>query len=145
VKRRRKGMMQGRFVPKHPEKYKGNPTNIFYRSSWEFKYMMFLDTHPEILQWSSEEIVIPYRSPKDQAIHRYFPDFWIKKKNEICVVEIKPYVQTQEPTVGKKRKVTLLKEAITYAVNQAKWEAATDYCLDRGWKFIKMTEKGVVQ
>jgi len=71
---------QGYFKPKNPQKYKGDPTNIIYRSGWELKFMLYVDSHPEILEWGSEEFSIPYRSPIDGRIHRYFPDFYIKKK-----------------------------------------------------------------
>lgn len=29
---------------------------------------------------------------------------------------------------------------MTWGVNEAKWKAAEEYCKDRGWKFIIMTE-----
>ena len=72
---------QGKFKPKNPSKYKGDPTNIVYRSSWELKLMMYLDTHPNVLKWGSEEIVIPYESPVDGRMHRYFPDFFVEQIN----------------------------------------------------------------
>ena len=53
----------GYFKPKNPTKYRGNPTNIVYRSLWERKFMVFCDNNPSILQWGSEEIIIPYRAP----------------------------------------------------------------------------------
>ena len=75
---------KGRFVPKAPEKYKGDPTRIIYRSLWELKLMKYLDSHNDVLYWASEEFSIPYRSPIDGRMHRYFPDFWVKKKNSLC-------------------------------------------------------------
>ena len=64
----------GRFVPTNPKKYKGNYTTIYYRSLWERKFMVYCDKNPNILQWGSEEIYIPYFLPTDGKIHRYFPD-----------------------------------------------------------------------
>lgn len=136
---------KGFFRPKNPAKYKGDPTNIVYRSSWEVKLMSYLDAHPDVLQWASEELIIPYRSPLDERIHRYFPDFWVKKKLpdgnlEVLVIEVKPAKQTVEPVPSKKITKQYLREVATWAVNQAKWKAATTYCEDRNWKFVKMTE-----
>ena len=69
---------KGKFKPKNRTKYKGDPNAIIYRSLWELRFMRYLDTTSSILKWSSEEVVIPYRSPIDGRRHRYFPDFWIK-------------------------------------------------------------------
>jgi hypothetical protein len=137
---------KGKFKPDNIDKYKGNPANIVYRSLWELKFMRYLDSHPNILAWSSEEIVIPYVSPLDNKYHRYFPDFWVKmkdKENNIntMLVEIKPLYQVNAPTVQKKMTQRYITEVKTYAVNSAKWKAAEDYCSDRKWIFKIMTEK----
>ena len=66
---------KGKFKPHNPFKYVGDPTNIIYRSLWELRFMRYLDSHPNVTQWASEEITIPYFSPVDKKIHRYFPDF----------------------------------------------------------------------
>ena len=71
---------KGKYNPRNPEKYKGNPHNITYRSLWERKFMVYCDNNNFILEWGSVEIVIPYLSPWDGRIHRYFPDFYIKTK-----------------------------------------------------------------
>jgi len=134
--------MKGRFQPKNPKKYIGNPTNIIYRSSWELHLMLFLDSNNDVVGWGSEEIVIPYISPMDNKMHRYFPDMIVKKKNdEVILIEVKPYQQTQEPKVPQKRTRTFLNEAATYLINQAKWKAAREYCADRKWTFQIITEK----
>ena len=136
----------GKFTPKNPQKYKGDPTNIIYRSSWELKLMMWFDTHPDVLEWSSEEIVIPYRSPIDGKVHRYFPDFYVRKRNkdgmvETIIVEVKPFAQTQEPKKQKKVSKQYINEVKTWGINSYKWKAARDYCEDRKWKFQIITEK----
>jgi hypothetical protein len=133
---------KGRFKPKNPHKYKGNPANIIYRSSWELKLMNYLDTHEEVVQWSSEEFCIPYRSPIDNRIHRYFPDFWIKNsKEEVMVIEVKPSKQTLPPAVPKKKTPRYIQEVLEYGKNQAKWKSAREFCADRNWQFVVMTEK----
>lgn len=137
---------QGYFKPKNPQKYRGDPSNIIYRSSWELRFMMYLDDHPDVIQWQSEEFFIPYKSPIDGKWHRYFPDFLIKKKNkqgltETVVVEIKPDAQTKPPKKQDKVTKRYITEVKTWGVNEAKWKAALEYCKDRKWTFHIFTEK----
>jgi hypothetical protein len=131
---------KGQFKPKNPHKYIGNLSNIIYRSGWELKYMIYLDNHPDILQWNSEEIVIPYRSPVDGMMHRYFPDFLVKTKDVTMIIEIKPKKQTIPPKKPKKVSRQYLNEVMTWGVNEAKWKAAQEYCKDRLWQFRVFTE-----
>ena len=137
---------KGYFKPKNSKKYKGNPTNIIYRSSWELKLMIRLDEDPNIISWGSEEIVIPYRSPLDNKIHRYFVDFIVTKINkqgikETVLIEVKPAKQTKPPKVQKNITRKYITEVKTWGVNEAKWKAAKEYCDDRKWKFYIFTEK----
>lgn len=137
---------KGKFQPRNPQKYLGDPTNIVYRSRWELVFMGWLDKHPGVLQWGSEELIIPYRSPIDNRIHRYFPDFIIKKKTpdgkvDTVVVEIKPKAQTQPPSIQTKATKRYITEVQQWGINSSKWKAAENYCKDRGWKFEIITEK----
>jgi hypothetical protein len=137
---------KGKYSPKNPKKYKGDPTNIIFRSLWERKVMLYLDENTNVIEWSSEEIAIPYRSPLDNRIHRYFPDFLakIRKRDgstETIMIEVKPLAQTKEPEVQKKRTKRYITEVTTWAVNDAKWKSAREYCTDKGWKFQLITEK----
>lgn len=140
---------KGPFRPLNPHKYKGDPTNIVYRSWWECRLMMEFDKNPDVLQWSSEEIIIPYRSPMDNKTHRYFPDFWVKKVNASdrkiteTLIEVKPKAQTRPPQPikkGSKPTKRYINEVYTWGINSAKWEAAESFCKKRGWEFIKITE-----
>ena len=70
----------GRYIPTKPEKYKGNPMKIIYRSLWERRLMVYCDQNDKVIEWGSEEIIIPYYSPLDGRTHRYFPDFYMKAK-----------------------------------------------------------------
>jgi hypothetical protein len=135
----------GLFKPKHPEKYVGDPTNIVYRSSWEVKVMSWLDNNDSIITWASEELHIPYISPVDNRWHRYFPDFLVKyrtKDNKLStmMLEVKPKKQTAQPELQKRKTKQFINEVKTWGVNQAKWKAANEYCLDRGWEFKLITE-----
>jgi hypothetical protein len=131
----------GRFVPENPKKYRGDPTKIFYRSLWERRVMVYLDKNSAILEWSSEEIVIPYLSPVDGRWHRYFPDFYVKTKEGSMIIEVKPAAQSVPPAKRGRATKKYLAEVMTYGVNQAKWKAAEEYCADRLWKFKVVTEK----
>ena len=133
----------GRFIPENPKKYRGDPTNIWYRSLWERRVMVYLDKNIHILEWSSEEIVIPYLSPVDNRYHRYFPDFYARTKTETMIIEVKPHAQSQMPKSSKRLTKGKLNEIMTYGVNQAKWQAANEYCKDRNWKFRVLTEKEI--
>lgn len=134
---------QGKFKVKYPKKYSGDPSNINFRSSWEFSFMMKLDHDPNVIMWESEPLAIKYLSPIDNRIHRYFPDFIVKYKNgKTFIYEIKPLIQSQKPkATTKKSKKRLLNEAITYEVNQAKWKACVEYCRKHGIEFKVLTEK----
>lgn len=131
----------GKFVPKNPNKYRGDSTNIIYRSLWEFKLMKYLDDHKQIEKWSSEEFCIPYRSPIDRKMHRYFPDFWVQKENgEQMVIEVKPKQHLLPPKKPKRQTVKYLREMKTFAVNQRKFEVAAEYCKNKGMKWMIMTQ-----
>jgi predicted patatin/cPLA2 family phospholipase len=137
---------KGYFKPKNQNKYRGDPTNIIYRSRWELIFMQYLDSHSAVQQWSSEELAIPYRSPIDGKVHRYYPDFWVKKTNregktDIVLVEIKPLKETKQPTAQKKITKRYLYEVKTWGINSSKWKAAENYCMERGWKFLIITER----
>jgi hypothetical protein len=136
---------KGKYQPSHPKKYRGDSSNIIYRSLWERKFMVYCDMNENILEWGSEEIVVPYRSPIDNRYHRYFPDFYIKYKDKggkikKSLIEIKPFKQTMEPKVQKRKTKGYIYEVVEYAKNQAKWEAAREWCLDRGYEFKVLTE-----
>lgn len=137
---------QGFFKPKFPNKYRGDPSNIVYRSGWERRVMQSLDENASVIAWSSEEIVIPYRSPVDNRIHRYFVDFYVEAKApdgsvKVMLLEVKPAAQTVEPKVSKRKTKRYINEVFTYGVNQAKWEAASQYAQSKGWEFKLITEK----
>ena len=135
---------KGWFTPRNPQKYKGDATNIVYRSSWELRVMKYLDENSAVVWWASEELFIPYKSPIDQKVHRYFPDFIARirqaNKEITMVIEVKPFKQTQKP-VQKRRTQKFLQEVATYAINQEKWRAADLFCKEHGWQFKIITEK----
>ena len=103
--------------------------------------MRYCDKNSNILEWGSEETIIPYRSPLDQRIHRYFPDFYVKIANKKYLIEVKPFRQTKEPKTQKKITKTYIREVVTWSVNSAKWKAATEFCKDHNWEFMIITEK----
>jgi hypothetical protein len=138
-----------KFNPTNKSKYIGNPSNIICRSLWERRVCKYLDENSNIIRWGSEELSIPYMSPKDNKVHRYYPDFIVEKQSsdgkiETVVIEVKPKKQTKPPK--KKNKVTknYLNETITYSINEAKWSSAKNFCKKNGWKFIILTEDNIL-
>ena len=148
---------QGKYVPVHPEKYRGNLDKITFRSSWELEYNKFLDNNTSILEWSSEEIAIPYIKPTTQRVHRYFPDYWVKYRNKAGqiiqeIIEVKPAKEAYNavfliehdfrsmPPSKSKNPKTRTYEQLTTLVNAAKWKAAMDFCHKYNMKFRVVTE-----
>lgn len=133
------------YKPLFPQKYAGDPTNIVMRSSWETRFANWCDKNPAVVQWSSEETIVPYRCPTDGKLHRYFVDFKIKVQSKddsfkTYLVEIKPAKQVSPPIYPGRRTQRYLVESLTFMKNQAKWEAAKNYAKDRGWDFKIITE-----
>jgi hypothetical protein len=136
--------IQGIFKPNNPKKFIGK--HAIFRSSFERKFFLWADSNPNVLEWGSENIIIPYKSPVDDRWHRYYVDNFVVLKEGANIVkylvEIKPYKQTIAPVPSKrKKKSTLIYESTQWAINQAKWEAAEKYAKSKGYKFIKITEK----
>ncbi len=135
----------GKYRPSNRQKYKGDPTNIIYRSLWERKFMVWCDKNENIIEWGSEEIVIPYISPVDNRVHRYFPDFYVRAltrdgRSQKFIIEVKPKAQCAPPKKQKRITKKFITEVKTYAVNEAKWKAAEEYCKDRRMIFKILTE-----
>ena len=133
------------YKPSHPEKYQGNPNNIICRSSWERRFCSWCDTNPNVLKWASEEFSIPYISPVDRRVHRYYPDFLIEFKDSSGkvkkqIIEVKPKSQTKPPKPGKRVTKSFLYEASMYEKNMAKWAAAVEFAKDNGVEFRIITE-----
>jgi hypothetical protein len=135
---------KGLFKPKNPKKYKGDASNIVYRSGWEKRVMRHLDENKNVKEWSSEETIVPYISPVDGKFHRYYPDFLITLlSGEVILIEVKPQKQVNPPSKKGKKTGVYMEEIRTFAVNSAKWEAAIQYCSTRGWKFQILTENQI--
>ena len=137
---------KGRYTPKNPKKYKGDYHNIVYRSLWERKFMVYCDNSDNILEWGSEEIIIPYLSPWDGKLHRYFPDFYIKVKQakgniKKFIIEVKPKKQTKPPKPVSRKTRRWLNEVKTYSINEAKWKHAKEWCENNNMEFKILTEE----
>lgn len=137
---------KGRYRVKTPSKYRGDINAVVYRSLWELRFMKWCDDTDSVLEWGSETVVIPYISPLDRRVHRYFVDFFIKVKNkdnevQKYLIEIKPEKFTKPPDIPKKKTKKFIDEVLQYGINDAKWKAAFEYCKDRNLKFMILTEK----
>lgn len=137
---------KGRYKPKQPKKYIGNPTKVIYRSLLEKRFMLYCDKTDAILEWGSEEVVVPYKSPIDNRMHRYFVDFLVKLKNkdgiiETLLIEVKPKKQCKPPKRPERKTRTYFTEVKNWGINSAKWKAATEYAENKGWRFIIITDE----
>ena len=143
---------QGFYTPENPSKYKGNVKKIIFRSGLELKYFRYCDVNPNVLQWNSEEVFVPYVSI-DGRQHRYFIDLWMEvktaKTGEVkqYLAEIKPKIQTKNPSArghkeGVNNRYYKLKMR-DYMVNVAKWDAANKFAKKRGIEFIILTEEDI--
>jgi hypothetical protein len=140
--------IQGIFSISNKQKYKGSLPCI-YRSKLELTVFRWFDNNPNILSWGSESVVVPYQSPLDGRIHRYFVDLVAEMKDRNgkirkLLIEIKPYKQTLKPESNNNKKIkTILYEQTQWVTNQAKWQAASAWASKKGYEFFIMTEKHI--
>lgn len=112
---------------------------IIYRSSYELKFILWLESNSKIKQWASECICIPYMFV-DGTTHRYYPDYFVEFVDGTkMVIEIKPYNQTKKPI---NENCWAAKE---YTKNKCKWVAAIEFCKKKGYAFKILTEKTINQ
>jgi len=140
--------LKGPYRPKNPSKYKGDLRNIVFRSSWELKMFKYCDYSDNVLEWSSESIIVPYKNPMTGSYHRYFIDLYMKhrtKSGEIKkkMIEIKPAKQLKPPKVPKRKTKAYLKEVETYIINKSKWASADKYAKKHGMDFVILTENDI--
>jgi len=127
---------RGKYRVKNPKKYKGDSTNVVFRSLWERHTFRWLDENDEIVEWNSEEVVILYLCKTDKKYHRYFIDIYFKARNgKKYLIEIKPKNQTLPPKQPARKTKRYVTEVMTYIKNQSKWEAAQAFAMDRGYIF----------
>jgi hypothetical protein len=136
---------KGKYKPKNPGKYRGDVSNIIFRSSWELKLFKRLDRDPNVLMWASEEIAIRYIHPLDGMLHRYFPDVLVVYKDlngnqRRVIIEVKPAKERVPPVQPERRTKKFLLETVNYAINNAKWLAATAFAKANGFEFKIMDE-----
>jgi hypothetical protein len=149
--RERSQKYKGKYTPEHPAKYMGDTTNIIYRSMWERRCMKYFDVNPSVLQWASEEVVIPYYDSMSKKVRKYFPDFLIKVKTangetKTHLIEVKPSKDLRPPVGGRgKKKSTVLYEMKSYRMNRDKFASARKWCDERGIIFDVWTEKHLKQ
>lgn len=143
---------KGKYTVRNRSKYVGKVDSVVYRSSWERRFMVWCDDNPAVIAWNSEEVVIPYYSPVDNKMHKYYVDFLIKTRDsdgnvKHTLIEVKPEKQCKPPVMGKTKKsrYRYLKELKTWKVNEAKWKEAEEFCLDRKWEFKILTEKHLMK
>lgn len=137
---------QGKYIVKNPKKYLGNVNNVVYRSSWELKFFIYADNSKKVIRWNSEEVVIPYVSPIDKKVHRYYTDAYVELREDdgsisrkVC--EIKPEAEKYPPKRPKRYTQSYINRLKTFHVNQAKWKYAEAFCNKRDVEFVVLTER----
>ena len=149
------GIKQGKILTSNFKYYTGKKDVIVYRSSWElmaFEKLEKLGAIGIVKGWSSEDVVIPYKSDIDEQVHRYFMDLRVELKDSIILVEIKPFSETYIPPKPKtfkseSHKRTYENKLLTCIKNQNKWKATIQYCARMSqvtgvpWNFQIWTEK----
>jgi hypothetical protein len=133
---------RGKFTMKNPTKYVGTKSPT-YRSGWEHSFMRLCDEHPNVYQWASEAIQIPYRHPITGKYTIYVPDFFIQyvdknSKMHVELIEIKPASQSILERVGKNKY-----NQAQFIKNQAKWASANLWCKQQGIKFRIVNENDI--
>jgi hypothetical protein len=132
---------KGKYVVKNKKKYVGDPTKVVYRSLWERQTFRWVENQPDIVEWGSEEIAIPYVCETDRKVHRYFIDLYFKTADgKKFLIEIKPAKETQPPKKPARQTKRYLSEALTYVKNQSKWKAAHKFAQENGCTFQVWTE-----
>ena len=136
----------GKYRVQNKEKYVADLQECEYRSSWELRYMKYLDNEPNVIEWASENIVIPYYNPVERRTRRYFVDFYVKVLSKTgaikkYIIEIKPLVQCNPPKKPKRMSARYKNDLKAYFRNQSKWKAARKWAEKRDWEFIVITEK----
>lgn len=132
---------RGRYKVKDPKKYVGDPNKVVYRSLWERQVFRWCEANSDVIEWSSEEVVIPYICATDKKPHRYFIDLYLKMKDgKRYLIEIKPKKETVPPKSTGRRTKKYITESLTYVKNQSKWKAASEFAADNGVTFQIWTE-----
>lgn len=134
---------KGKFTSlKNPHKYVGNIDNITYRSHWERCAFRWADENPNVAEWASEEIIIPYQHPIKGTRSRYYPDLFLKMSDGLMrLIEIKPKSQTIKPTEPSRKTKKYLNEVATWVINQEKWKEATEIAKRNNFTFEIWTEE----
>ena len=110
---------------------------IIFRSSYERKFVAWLESCDKVSRWTSENVSIPYLWV-DGKMHRYYPDYFVEMVDgSRILVEIKPYNQTHQPVNVNEYN---LRE---WSKNKSKWEAALEFCKRNNMKFQIITEKTI--
>lgn len=149
----------GLFVPENKDKVikLNDKGGLYYRSGWEKKLYTMLDLNPSVIMWGTEFMHIKYlenhyneKGFMEQREHRYFPDVYFEMKRPDGTIakilgEIKPFKETLKPVKPIKTTARKLEsfeyEVKTWHKNILKWNAAIDFCKNRGLDFLIITEK----
>lgn len=154
-----KNYHNGNFIPINKNKVikLNNDGGIYYRSSLEYKVLLYLDKMDSIIRYGCEFIEIDYILKDKDGLgskHRYYPDVYYELQCQDgsvrrILMEIKPHDQVHTPNIKEDKLNTQkrLKNA-KYTIdewnkNLCKWEAAILYCEKKGFEFKILHEKEI--
>lgn len=147
----KRGQFKQGFYEELNGKYVG-PKPIIYRSSWEYKFMVYCDKNQDVLSWSSEAVKVKYYNPITKKYHNYYIDFFMKVKTKDglekkYLVEIKPSSLLKAPNKPKRvteKALSNYKYAVNeFVKNKHKAEAAKKVAESIGMEYIILTEKSL--
>lgn len=129
----------------------GDELYVEYKSRLEYRAFRYADMNPTITSWSVEPFPIMYVKPTTGRRHRYYIDLVVNFKNgSTYFIEVKPFAQTKQPRKPKNyssggastKSINNYKKSYeTWLINESKWASTREYCSQRGFKFIHLTER----
>lgn len=133
----KQGYIDNRTLTKLFESQKNKP--VIFRSSYEQRFIWWLEKSKNVKHWGSESICIEYYYPVDDKMHHYWPDYIVEMQDgQVYLIEIKPYSQTVKPDPLLNGKSS--RAYTTYVKNMSKWKAASEFCARNNMKFRVLTE-----
>lgn len=111
-----------------------NGASYIYRSSYELMCFIKLEQSPDVVQYLSETLTIPYIDSKGLT-RQYIPDLLVLfKDGDICVWEIKPAAMLKDYDVQAKAKACRTYLRDTYKDRTIKYEFITENKLFKNTK-----------
>lgn len=100
-------------------------TAIWWESQIERDYIYLLEIDPNVISYQGQPFKIFYQDLGKSKT--YTPDFWVQRNKQGQVIEVKPNSQINKPD------------------NQKLWRIITNWCREKGWEFLVVTDSMIRQ